>query len=312
MQPKSTSAVQRDRPTQTATISDANVHIHDGGYWRSLRGYVLVSPYRCPRCSVVYPAGTPVTRWKPGQYLCAKCRPQHPSPWGNDGFCAAAAVAECDQCQIMQAEWLRHCEKHAAGTERATERADMLARVEETQLLTIREAASICDLGYNDIYRLILGQRLRAVRIGPDEYRIPVDAVLQFAHLTVDHWESHRHREVQLLRETLDLLLARVDRLEDQVIALGKSYGGKRAPLNLQIRQQVISRDASRCRYCGKRVPKHLIHVDHIVPVALGGRTVVDNLAVACQRCNHAKGAKSLVEARMQLLPVPGGSDQAS
>ena len=32
--------------------------------------------------------------------------------------------------------------------------------------------------------------------------------------------------------------------------------------------------------------------IDHIIPIAKGGKTIESNLQVLCQRCNLQKGAK--------------------
>jgi len=57
--------------------------------------------------------------------------------------------------------------------------------------------------------------------------------------------------------------------------------------------------------YCGQTfTPKQLTR-DHIIPRSRGGKDVWTNVATACQRCNHAKGAKTPEEANMPLLAVP-------
>lgn len=51
------------------------------------------------------------------------------------------------------------------------------------------------------------------------------------------------------------------------------------------------ARQKGRCYYCNCALGKKY-HVDHVVPLCRGGRNSPDNLVVACQRCNHSKGAK--------------------
>lgn len=61
-----------------------------------------------------------------------------------------------------------------------------------------------------------------------------------------------------------------------------------------KIRDEVIARDKRICQYCGKgKLYKRQLHIDHIIPESQGGKYVVDNLIVACSRCNMQKGAKS-------------------
>lgn len=60
------------------------------------------------------------------------------------------------------------------------------------------------------------------------------------------------------------------------------------------LRSQVIARARWRGEYC--RAPQagsaYTFHLDHILPLAEGGTTVLDNLALACALCNGAKRAK--------------------
>lgn len=43
------------------------------------------------------------------------------------------------------------------------------------------------------------------------------------------------------------------------------------------------------CHYCGKKVSPGDLTMDHIVPIARGGRSVKGNLAPACKQCNTHK-----------------------
>ena len=55
------------------------------------------------------------------------------------------------------------------------------------------------------------------------------------------------------------------------------------------IRGQVWRRDNGRCVQCRS---KQNLQFDHIIPVAEGGATTIDNLQLLCQSCNLSKGAK--------------------
>ena len=55
------------------------------------------------------------------------------------------------------------------------------------------------------------------------------------------------------------------------------------------LRYQVLKRDDSTCRICGRKAPQVEIEVDHIVPWACGGPTVADNLQCLCLDCNRGK-----------------------
>jgi hypothetical protein len=59
---------------------------------------------------------------------------------------------------------------------------------------------------------------------------------------------------------------------------------------NWRQRALVLLRDGATCRMCGAR-PEHgaRLHVDHVVPWAKGGGTVMENLQILCERCNVGK-----------------------
>jgi hypothetical protein len=62
-----------------------------------------------------------------------------------------------------------------------------------------------------------------------------------------------------------------------------------------KLREQVIHRAGNRCEYCGlSQVSQEAVfHADHVVPVASGGPTSLENLALACVSCSLRKGAKT-------------------
>ena len=62
--------------------------------------------------------------------------------------------------------------------------------------------------------------------------------------------------------------------------------------VNLRLRFLVMKRDNFKCCACGASPatdPRVVLHVDHIVPWAKGGRTEMDNLQTLCANCNQGK-----------------------
>lgn len=60
------------------------------------------------------------------------------------------------------------------------------------------------------------------------------------------------------------------------------------------LRKKIITRDNYTCQICGKYMPDEVgLHVDHIIPVSKGGKTVLSNLQVLCSKCNGNKSNKS-------------------
>lgn len=71
------------------------------------------------------------------------------------------------------------------------------------------------------------------------------------------------------------------------------SATGRKA-LSKKTRFDVFKRDLFTCQYCGAHPPGVLLHVDHVIAVANGGRNDRDNLVTSCEPCNLGKGARPL------------------
>lgn len=65
-----------------------------------------------------------------------------------------------------------------------------------------------------------------------------------------------------------------------------------RKPISKSVRFDILTRDGFRCRYCGVGPALTELHIDHVLPVALGGTNDVDNLVTACIACNLGKRTK--------------------
>ena len=62
--------------------------------------------------------------------------------------------------------------------------------------------------------------------------------------------------------------------------------------VNLRIRFIVMQRDNFKCCACGAspaKDPSVELHIDHIIPWAKGGETVLQNLQTLCSKCNLGK-----------------------
>lgn len=68
----------------------------------------------------------------------------------------------------------------------------------------------------------------------------------------------------------------------------------KRVGLSKKLRFEVFKRDGFRCQYCVGAAPGVLLVVDHVHPVAEGGKNDLLNLITACQPCNAGKGKRVL------------------
>ena len=70
-------------------------------------------------------------------------------------------------------------------------------------------------------------------------------------------------------------------------------------------RRSIFIRDHDTCQYCGKKFPKELLNIDHVVPRCRGGKTEWTNVVVACIKCNDRKRDRMPCEAGMKLIRNP-------
>lgn len=67
----------------------------------------------------------------------------------------------------------------------------------------------------------------------------------------------------------------------------------EREKLTAGLRYDILKRDNYKCQICGRTQADGVkLHVDHIIPIAKGGKTIPENLQTLCQDCNLGKGTK--------------------
>jgi 5-methylcytosine-specific restriction endonuclease McrA len=64
---------------------------------------------------------------------------------------------------------------------------------------------------------------------------------------------------------------------------------------------------AGTCHYCGKKVGAENLTLDHVVPVARGGKSTRGNCVPCCRECNASKKHYTPAEQILDSL-FPGGS----
>lgn len=69
---------------------------------------------------------------------------------------------------------------------------------------------------------------------------------------------------------------------------------GQRKSIPKKMRFEVFKRDKFTCQYCGRSAPDVTLEVDHIKPVAKGGKNELLNLITSCMDCNRGKGKTEL------------------
>lgn len=66
----------------------------------------------------------------------------------------------------------------------------------------------------------------------------------------------------------------------------------ERGKVSNKMRFAIYKRDGYRCRYCRRSEKTDYLEIDHIKPIAKGGKSTYDNLQTLCRRCNKIKGDK--------------------
>lgn len=56
------------------------------------------------------------------------------------------------------------------------------------------------------------------------------------------------------------------------------------------------------CHYCGKKFEVKELTMDHIVPIARGGKTTKGNVVVCCFSCNQKKGLSTPIDEILDRL----------
>jgi 5-methylcytosine-specific restriction endonuclease McrA len=70
-------------------------------------------------------------------------------------------------------------------------------------------------------------------------------------------------------------------------------------------RLNIYARDNDTCQYCGLKLSRAELNLDHVVPRAQGGRTSWENVVCSCIPCNLSKGGRTPEQAGLKLLKKP-------
>lgn len=76
--------------------------------------------------------------------------------------------------------------------------------------------------------------------------------------------------------------------------------GGLTPAAKNEIREQLVIQQDGVCYFCRSKLTER-IHIDHLQPLERGGDNKIENLVVACSKCNQEKHAKTVDEYRQWL-----------
>lgn len=70
------------------------------------------------------------------------------------------------------------------------------------------------------------------------------------------------------------------------------------------LRRRIRQQQGGLCMYCGVRLSRGNMHIDHIYPVEHGGSNEAENLQALCASCNTRKGVQTDREFRERYYPL--------
>jgi 5-methylcytosine-specific restriction endonuclease McrA len=70
-------------------------------------------------------------------------------------------------------------------------------------------------------------------------------------------------------------------------------------------RFNIFARDNNICQYCGQRLARTELNLDHVIPRSRGGLSTWENIVCSCHACNRRKGGRTPDEAGMRLVRRP-------
>jgi 5-methylcytosine-specific restriction endonuclease McrA len=102
------------------------------------------------------------------------------------------------------------------------------------------------------------------------------------------------------LGNIVNRVLKRVDSTKYQMVSRSKKAGVECLVTVEQLRQMLLAKYGTPCKYCNRVLVVKNFTFDHIVPLSKGGASNIENLQVICKTCNHMKG--SLIIEHFELL----------
>lgn len=72
-----------------------------------------------------------------------------------------------------------------------------------------------------------------------------------------------------------------------------KNNGGK---LSIGVTPKLLTHQRGKCAVCKINLKKTGFHLDHIIPLSLGGKNTDSNIQLTCPNCNQKKGSKHPIQ----------------
>lgn len=95
-------------------------------------------------------------------------------------------------------------------------------------------------------------------------------------------------------------ILNRIDRAINQIALRSKKAGIDFSLTIEKLRKLTYNYYGTHCIFCDRVLTIHNFVYDHVIPVAKGGASSIENMQLICKRCNNIKG--SLTQENLFLL----------
>ena len=153
-----------------------------------------------------------------------------------------------------------------------------------------REKVREKNRAYREAHREELRERARARREANPEYQRAYNEANREEHR--EYQRAYREANPEKVRERARAYYER--KPEIGRAASHRHRARQRGAAGTHTAADVIAqveRQKHRCFYCRKKL-RGEYHVEHVIPLALGGSNGPENLVIACPACNLSKGAK--------------------
>lgn len=170
------------------------------------------------------------------------------------------------------AEFTEHCKRVEEWKEACQ------ARIEKSKLkkLRVRQFEAIIDDNNMFYFELIRKQtRYKQVNYVKTSYTV---------HVTVAKYSYN----INMIQQRFDALSA----IGFECTLSDYHSKDQRKRMSKALREEIALRDNYTCQICGKYMPDGVgLHIDHIIPIAKGGKSIPSNLQVLCSKCNGKKSS---------------------
>jgi len=133
------------------------------------------------------------------------------------------------------------------------------------------------------VYRMIEKEIVNRKKANP---RIDTEFIVRTTYMSPKGKNAYQNAftyNVSNAKKYIELVHLQIDKKKT------KEY--QRAIMSDALRYEILHRDSFKCQLCGASSKDGYtkLHVDHIIPIAKGGKTEKSNLRTLCDRCNLGK-----------------------